>query len=353
MDCELARKRDEEMTKNALSNPVPYEQTPSETTPGIWQTFVGSIACVQHTMGQEVSPAWLMGVTGFAFRAIAQIGMTLSTTQWFHWETVCPEAIEQCGWQCIHFSHRGEDGSEEKRVEAHQQIVNAIDRGVPAIAWDIGDFEWGVLVGYDDERQSYDALACSNMVDWTTELSEYAELSGNFLKCLEVVIPGPSNGRSRSQIILNSLAAAVTHAEGGEWAASPKSPHWPSETVHGLAAFRCWAEAIERRAKAGERWADPLCLHIFSARFSARDYLHMIMGDDRDLCEAHAAYQTEVEVLSPVWHAALKRRQADKSEDEYQPPAGSVPEFVERIRQAGKAEASAVAALRRYVGRAG
>jgi len=39
------------MEKNALSNPVPYKHTPSETTPGIWQTFVGSIACVQHIMG--------------------------------------------------------------------------------------------------------------------------------------------------------------------------------------------------------------------------------------------------------------------------------------------------------------
>ena len=168
----------EKRMKNALAHPEMYEQTPSEAIPGIWQTFVGSIACVQKTMGREVDPAWLMGVTGFAFRAIAQIEMTLSTVQWFHWETVCPEAIEQCGWQCTHVSHRGEAGSEEQRREAHREIVKAIDRGVPAIAWDIGDFEWGVLVGYDDERQSYDALACSNMVDWQPERSEYAKLSG-------------------------------------------------------------------------------------------------------------------------------------------------------------------------------
>ena len=337
--------------KNALKDPTVYTQKPSTETPGIWQTFVGSIACVHKTMGRDVDPAWLMGITGFAFRAIAQIEMTLSTVQWFDWETVCPEAIEQCGWQCVHVSHRGDAGSEEKRREAHREIVNAIDRGVPAIAWDIGDFEWGVLVGYDDERQSYDALSCSNMVDWQAERSEYAELSGNFLKCLEAVIPGPPNGRPREEIVLRSLRTAITHAEGMEWAASPKSPHWPSETVHGLAAFRCWAEAVERRMKAGQKWGDPLCLHIFSARFYARDYLRMIMGEDPDLREAHTAYRTEVDVLTPVWQAALTRRRAGESEDEYQPPAGSIPEFVDRIREAGRAEASAVGALRRYVHR--
>ena len=131
-------------------------------------------------------------------------------------------------------------------------------------------------------------------------------------------------------------------------------PYWPSETVHGLAAFRCWAEAVERPMKAGKKWGDPLCLHTFSARFYARNYLQMIMGEDPDLREAHTAYKTEVDVLTPVWEAALRLRQAHQSGEhggECQPPAGSIPEFVERLREAGRAEASAVRALRRYVAR--
>ena len=61
------------MTKNELPDVKWFDQTPSEATPGIWQTFVGSLACVQQMMGEEVNPAWLMGCTGFAFRAIAWI----------------------------------------------------------------------------------------------------------------------------------------------------------------------------------------------------------------------------------------------------------------------------------------
>ena len=80
---------EEKRMKNALAHPEMYEQAPSEVVPGIWQTFVGSIACLQKTMGREVDPAWLMGATGFAFRAIAQIaglmnrGFTMPASMFF------------------------------------------------------------------------------------------------------------------------------------------------------------------------------------------------------------------------------------------------------------------------------
>ena len=347
------------MTKNALSNPVPYEHTPSETTPGM-PLFAGALASLLKTMGEDVIPAWLTGVSGFAFRARAQTDGHghFGTAMWFDWRTVCPAALAQCGWQCTQFAHfqqRGEPESEQTHQGAHTAITTAIEAGTPVLSFSIHDMEWGVIVGYDDDRRAYDVLGKTGMCRWEHEPAglTYSNLSRNTTHCLHVLVPGQRNGRTRDQVIRNSLMVAIAEAEGVKWVPPTNmSEHWPEQetVVSGPPAFELWAEEIGRDLQEMKAWRDPYGHHIIPARFFARDYLRMIMGEDPDLRQAYSVYQSMVELLMPVWRTTLKWHQSDH-DYQHQPYLDKPLELVERIREAGKTEAAAIAALRRYVDR--
>lgn len=367
------------MTKNALSNPVPYEHTPTETEPGLL-LFTGALASLLKTMGEDAIPdfwlrdrgaersdeglkaAWLMGVTGFAFMFRAQTDRCghFGTAMWFDWGTVCPEALAQCGWQCtqfIRFQQEEESVDEEMVQEARAAIRTAIDGGTPVISWGIHDMAWGVIVGYDDSQQLYDVLGKTGMCRWEHEPASipYSHLTANTTHSLHVIVPGQPSGRTRDQIIRNSLRMAIADAEGIRWAPpSNRSEHWPEAgiVVSGPSAFELWAGEIEWDYRGNGKWRDPFGHHIIQARLLARDYLQMIMGEDPDLREAHSVYENMAELLIPVWRTTLRWHQSghDKRNQSYlKKPL----ELVERIRAAGKTEASAIAALRRYIGRTG
>jgi hypothetical protein len=173
--------------------------------PGIHHSFMKCLATALHHVAGKLDPVWLMGSSASAFRITVSETFCPSAMSMFDFSAVLPEAIEQAGYEAVHIGRywKEEALEKERREEAHTAIVTGIDRGVPAVVWDVYDTEWGLVTGYEPSRELYRTLSHQGM---KAELP-YARLGCNEIAILSVSIPGPRNRRSRHQVIRNSLRA--------------------------------------------------------------------------------------------------------------------------------------------------
>ncbi|MCP5109391.1 MAG: hypothetical protein GY953_01000 [bacterium] len=304
--------------------------------PPITHSFAASLATAIHYLEGSVDPAWLMGASGFAFRTFVNSGMCPSAMSVFDWKAILPEAMEQTGRRCVYISRLWEEAEHEaeRRRQAHQAISGAIERGVPAIVWDVADCEWGLVIGCDPDRNRYEALSHSGAA---TTLA-FDKLGRNGVDILSVAIPGERNERGRDEVIRRSLEAAVAHAEQREPLDRPKYQD-------GLPALEMWASLVERwalildtghAAKLPEdlpRYADYYARHHYTARCHARDYLEPISN-------AADSYAAEVEHLKPVWEYFRETKE---------PASEPLREMAEHIRAAREAEEEGVERIRQFL----
>ncbi|MFZ5980400.1 MAG: hypothetical protein ACOYVF_07180 [Candidatus Zixiibacteriota bacterium] len=277
--------------------------------PGIRHSFVSSLATVLNHIDGHLEPSWLMGSTAFAFRIFVNDTFCPSAMSIFDWTAILPEAVEQMGHDCYYISRLWDESEHEadRRRQAQELICTAIDSGVPAVVWDIADAEWGVITGYDDRAQIYNTLTCKGE---EAEL-KFDRLGLNGINILSVTIPGGSNGRSREDIILNALKAAVDHAEQKESIQLP-------EYKDGFEAYDYWSNIFESWAtlsKAGKdnnigvdiySFAEYYASHYYSARCYARNFLEQIKNDNDRLEKAFQAYKKVADFLKPVWEKTPK-----------------------------------------------
>jgi hypothetical protein len=310
--------------------------------PGVYHSFLASLATALNHFNGDIDPAWLMGSSAFAFRIIINETNCPSAMSIFDWSFL-PEAVKQMGLRCNYISrlwHEG-DKEEERKQEAHQAIIEAIDRGVPAVVWDINDVEWGLIIGYDTDKNRYETLSYrgkqSNL--------PFEKLGKNGIDILSVAIPGEANNRSREDIILNSLRAAVAHAEQKEWMDRPKYQD-------GLPAFDLWSLIFERWAmleEAGKssnigvdimHFSEYYAGHHFSARCYARDYLKSIANDNETIHKASQSYEKVASRLKPIWDRFLNKKKPDVE---------TLRSFSQNIKDAKLSEVEGIGHLKDYI----
>jgi hypothetical protein len=311
--------------------------------PGIYHSYAAALATAINHVAGSLDPVWLMGISGFAFRSFVNEVFCPSAMSIFNWSAILPEAMEQAGYECTYINRMWDDGAleEQRQQEAHAAIVEGIGRSTPAIVWDVADVEWGLIVGYDDDSETYDVLS---YVGKSSSLP-YTRLGKNGIDVLSVAIPGGANRRSREEIVLNSLRVAIAHADGEEWTERPKYQN-------GLAAFDLWATLYDRWALivgAGKDenlpldlidWAAYYAGHHYSARCYARDYLEAIAGESEPLRQAASSYATVACHLRPVWEHACEKRSPDRV---------ILSSLADHIREARLSEARAIDCIKEHV----
>lgn len=276
----------------------------SKGEPGIRHSFAASLATAVNFIEGKLDPARLMGATGFAFRINAHEIMCPSAMSVFSFTDILPEAVEQLGYDCYYIG-RGWNESElenERRSQAHELITSAIKNNMPAIVWDIADAEWGLIIGFNDENQTYHTLNCKGAGGQLP----YPRLGNNGVNILSVTIPGNHNGRTENEIIRSSINMAVDHAGQKEWNDRPTYQD-------GLPAYDRWGEAFDKwmmLIKAGKidnieadicGFAKYYAEHYYSARRYAGEYLRNLMGRDILIAKASQGFSEIAESLKSVW----------------------------------------------------
>jgi len=125
----------------------------------------------------------------------------------------------------------------EKLERVMALVQDSIDRGYPAISFDLFIPEFGLLYGYDDEQQLFYGKDASK--DGTITYAKFAESS---IDLLFVTTIGESLPHSKYEMLRMALDMIVTHARGKEW-----MHIFEGKFVQGLAGYDAWISVMERR----------------------------------------------------------------------------------------------------------
>jgi hypothetical protein len=332
------------MSRNTIEGIKPYvdRKAADRCEPGISHAYMASLATALNHIAGDLDPAWLMGASAFAFRSFINQTFCPSAMSISDW-SVLPEAVEQAGYHCVYIERlwNQEELEQERREQAQAAIIEGTERGSGAVVWDVYDDDWGLIVGYSDKKKRYATLS----VEGKSSTLAYDRLGRNGIDILSVAIPGEPNDRGRDQIAINSLKAAVAHAEGKEWTERPAYEN-------GLAGYDMWAESFDKwalivGAGRGERLPRDLPDRVryyadvhYSARCYARDYLRELAADDGALQEAASCYEQVASCLRPVW---------EQSPEVPRPDAELLRELADALRSTRVAEENGVTRIKEYL----
>jgi len=155
----------------------------------------------------------IIATSGFAFRMWVSADLCPSATSIWNFNDQKPW-VENGGLTCDYVGRDwGQESiEEEKRLEAISNIKKSIDNGIPAVSWDIGSPEWGLIIGYDDDTQMFATLALGG----EGEL-QYDMLGKRELPILSVLTITGTSGKSKADILNDTMKLATDHLKGGEW----------------------------------------------------------------------------------------------------------------------------------------
>ncbi len=195
-------------------------------------SFAKSLSCaVKNSPFPELAED-IVASSGFAFRMWVSPDLCPSATSIWQFD-LQKNGVESGGLRCSYIERLWgqEDMEETRRQEALALIRQSIDAGIPAVSWDIGVCEWGLIIGYDDETEK---LAVLPITGQEGEM-DYARLGKRELPILSVLTITGKEDIPEETILSRALALAKNHLLGKEWC----------DNASGLEAYPALIEHLE------------------------------------------------------------------------------------------------------------
>ncbi len=171
----------------------------------------------------------IVATSGFAFRMWVNTDLCPSATSIWSFDDQKPW-VENGGLCCDYVGrYWGQEHIEkEKQLEAIRIIKSSIDKGIPAVSWDIGVPEWGLITGYDDDTQMFTTLAINaekadpTSPDYNCLQMSYDVLGKRELPILSVLTITGKADKKDETILHDTMKLAVNHLKGDEWCDNAK-----------------------------------------------------------------------------------------------------------------------------------
>lgn len=192
---------------------------------------------VSYTDKKHLSLSEVMGYTGHAFRmnidpkTINIAGPTSFPGGYIFRRNLCNLGFTSC------LADPFKPIAPEKIEKVIQLVQDSIDRGIPAISVDLFIPEFGLIYGYDDDKQLFYAKDVSQ--DGTITYEQFANPR---IELLFVVTISESLPHSKYEMVRMALDMIVDHARGREW--THVFGDWFAQ---GLAGYDAWIKVMERR----------------------------------------------------------------------------------------------------------
>ncbi|WP_309119323.1 RNA polymerase sigma factor [Paenibacillus sp.] len=299
-------------------------------------SFAGAVHAVLTYAGEgNRSLTDVMGLTAQAFRlTVEEERIDASGPAMYFWESKFHDGLSNLGFESAHAGDGGSPPTPFLLNEAISHARRSIVRGVPAIAWDVGAPEFGIVYGYDDEEQQLYAEDAKGKYVIPYDRFGRGESGGVFV--LSVTEPKPILEREAT---MNALEMAVRHAYGEMTFVG---------YVCGLPAYDCWIEAFRKRRIDGIGNAYTLGIAVEARGYAAR-FLQELGAKYEDAAalalEAAGHYKKVADVLGRI---------AEK----FPFPAAGQPneplvaeEAIVLLKQARAAEEAGVRVLRQVAGK--
>jgi hypothetical protein len=212
-----------------------------ELTPN-WTSLIAALHGVLHATGDASSMTHVMGVTGHAFRIALTEREGVIAAEPPAAAVDFPRMLplyRNAGrrFELIEADPASRDFA-RRRQDALKRVRRTIDRGRPAIAYDLHVPEFGIIFGYDDRAHTLyvRSLMSGQYGDLLAESRwPVPERAGRLI----VLLAGERERVDPARALRDALRFAVEYAEHGD-------PGDPSGAHHGLAAFRRWREAFDQ-----------------------------------------------------------------------------------------------------------
>jgi hypothetical protein len=227
----------------------------------------------------------IIATSGFAFRMWVNTDLCPSATSIWGFDGQKPW-VENGGLTCDYVGrYWSQDHIEkEKQLEAIKNIKNSIDRGIPAISWDISVPEWGLITGYDDDIQMFSTLAINaEKADPTSPAyyivqMPYDALGKRELPILSVLTITGSSDKTKEAILYDTMKLAVNHLNGGEWCDNAK----------GLDAYPALIRIFDENPDIASSWNSEYFLGTYGA-LKKYAYKYFEKAGKAELAELYSA----------------------------------------------------------------
>ncbi|WP_026263813.1 hypothetical protein [Paenibacillus terrigena] len=202
-----------------------------------WTTAAMAIhGAIAYTDKHHYSLVDVMGITGHAFRInidpdhIDVAGPTMFPGGFLVRRNLCNLGF------ISNLSDTMKPYTPEKVEKVLALIQQSIDKGYPAITFDLFMPEFGLIYGYDDERQLFHAKDVSK--EGTITYTDFVEKRN----MLWVTTISESLPHSKYEILRMALDMIVDHTRGREW-----QHIFQGQYAIGLAGYDAWIACMERR----------------------------------------------------------------------------------------------------------
>lgn len=200
-------------------------------------TLVGALGGLLAHGGRRLECAYLMGVTGHAFRLTLDLIISPSAPVELNFHEVFPLWERLGAWFKRVAARPGDEGFAAARAEVIERTHASLAQGRPVIAYDLlGLAEYGLVVGAEEGRWACLTLANPTEPRWM-ELADWPPAEHEAYtraECIALLDLAPDFDRRRAEI--GSLRFAVDHF----WA-PPGRDMW---LQHGQQAYRYWQTAL-------------------------------------------------------------------------------------------------------------
>lgn len=225
-------------------------------------SFAKSLACAVKNSPWAEYAEDIVATSGFAFRMWVSADLCPSATSIWDFSRQ-KDGVENGGLTCDYVGRYWgqEDVEGKKRLEAIANIKRSIDNGIPAVSWDIGVPEWGLITGYDDDAQVLFTLAINEKPADPTgtpgngSQMPYDQLGKREIPILSVLTVTGKSDKSQESILHDTKRLAVFHLKGGEWC----------ENAKGLDAYPALIRHFEGDFNPGLSWNMEYFLGTFGA----------------------------------------------------------------------------------------
>lgn len=199
---------------------------------GYMFSFAKALCCAVKNSPFSDAAEDIVASSGFAFRMWVSPDLCPSATSIWQFDRQ-KSWVESGGIGCRYVERMWgqEDVEEERRLAAVEAVCQSIDRGIPAVSWDIGVCEWGLIIGYDDATEKFAVLP----VTGREEEMDYALLGKRELPILSVLTLAEKADRRPEDIVGDALRIVKGHLQGEEWC----------ENASGLAAYPALLKHLE------------------------------------------------------------------------------------------------------------
>ena len=185
---------------------------------GYLHSFAKSLACAVKNSPWPGLAEDVIATSGFAFRMWVSADLCPSATSIWDFDSQKPW-VENSGLICDYSGrYWGQEEIEEEKWQHAVAIAKkSIDNGIPAVSWDIGVPEWGLITGYSDETQTFATLA----IDGEGEMP-YSALGKREIPILSVLTITGMEERPQADILRDTVKLAIAHLKGEEWCDNAK-----------------------------------------------------------------------------------------------------------------------------------